>query len=454
MAFITNENATNLNTTQKWSVFISLISVIVTSKTKNHIAKFAAGMDCYIFLQRYWNVYFQGKDRIMKTGLDVLLENVEQLNGKNIGVCCNHTAIDQGGDHILDLLKERNIPIKRIFGPEHGIDATAQDMISVEEAGYQTAIETVSLYEDSEESLHPKPETLADLDILLFDIQDIGSRYYTYQASLGYIMEVTQNTGTEVWVLDRPNPINGDQLAGNIVRKGYESFVSAYPLPNRHAMTMGEMGVYFKNHLKIDSPLKVLEMEGWNRSNWYEDTKLPWIYPSPNMPTVETAVIYVGMCLIEGTNVSEGRGTTKPFHLFGAPWINRSRLIYLLRLAAKDSGLKGCFFRAATFEPRFQKHAGEVCHGAEIIVTNRDQLDPFLLGIVCLEALIKENPEQFQWRTETYEFVDNPIAIDLLFGCSEARGALETHVSSREIQETLQEDLTDFIAVRKSCLLY
>lgn len=391
----------------------------------------------------------------MKTGLDILLENhIKELDGKTVGVCCNHTAIDQKGDHLLDLLKERGVGVKRIFGPEHGIDATAQDMISVEEAGYETAIETVSLYEDTEESLHPKPETLEDLDILLFDIQDIGSRYYTYQASLGYIMEVTQHTGTEVWVLDRPNPINGDQLAGNIVQKGYESFVSAYPLPNRHAMTMGELGLYFKHHLKIDSPYKVLKMEGWDRSVWYEDTKLPWVYPSPNMPCVETAIIYPGMCLIEGTNISEGRGTTKPFHLFGAPWINRSRLIHLLRLAAKDSGLKGCFFRAATFEPRFQKHAGEVCHGAEIIITNRDELDPFLLGIVCLEALIKENPEKFEWRTETYEFVDDPIAIDLLFGCSAARGALETHVNSRDIQESLEADLDDFKKIRKEYLLY
>lgn len=390
----------------------------------------------------------------MKTGLEILLENLDQLQGKVVGVCCNHTAIDGNGDHILDILQEKGIAVRRIFGPEHGIDATAQDMISVEDAGYVMPIETVSLYGDTEESLHPKPETLADLDVLLFDIQDIGSRYYTYQASLGYIMEVVAGTQTEIWVLDRPNPINGTDVMGNMVHPGFESFVSAYPLPTRHGMTMGELAVYFRDILQIQAKIRVWKMEGWQRDWWYEDCQIPWIYPSPNMPMVETAVIYVGMCLIEGTNISEGRGTTRPFHLFGAPWINKHKLLHLLRLAAADAQLEGCVFRAATFEPRFQKHAGEVCHGAEIIVTDRNRLDPLLLGLVILEALRKENPEKFAWRTETYEFVDNPIAIDLLFGCSEVRGALETSVPSRDILHTMQSELGDFLKQRKACLLY
>lgn len=390
----------------------------------------------------------------MKTGLDHLLENLDELKGKRIGVCCNHTAIDQHGNHILDLFSNAGIPVSRIFGPEHGIDATAQDMISVEDAGYEMVIETVSLYGDTEESLHPKPETLADLDILVFDIQDIGSRYYTYQASLGYIMEVAAKTETEIWVLDRPNPINGVDVQGNVVHTGYESFVSAYPIPTRHAMTMGELGLFFKRFCGIDCPLRIWEMTGWERTQFFEDTGLPWIYPSPNMPMVETAIIYPGMCLIEGTNISEGRGTTRPFHLFGAPWINKQQLLAIIRDIAKTNGLEGCIFRAATFEPRFQKHDGLVCHGIEIVVTDRYRLDPLLLGIVCLEALIKENPEQFEWRTETYEFVDNPIAIDLLFGCSEMRERLEAGVSSRSVLEEMQLELTEFLEQRKTCLLY
>lgn len=390
----------------------------------------------------------------MKTGLDRLFENIDVLKGKIVGVCCNHTAIDQHGNHLLDLLTEHGVSIRRIFGPEHGIDATAQDMISVDEAGYEMTIETVSLYGETEESLHPKPDTLADLDVLLFDIQDIGSRYYTYQASLGYIMEVAATTNTEVWVLDRPNPINGVDVQGNIVHQGYESFVSAYPIPTRHAMTMGELGLFFKKFCGLECVLRVLEMDTWNRHHFFDETGLPWIYPSPNMPMVETAVIYPGMCLIEGTNISEGRGTTRPFHLFGAPWINKQNLLSIIRKISHDNGLQGCIFRAATFEPRFQKHGGEVCHGIEIIVTDRTSLDPLLLGIVCLEALYKENPEQFAWRTETYEYVDDPIAIDLLFGCSEIREGLERGVSSADLLAQMNAELEPFMAKRAACLLY
>ena len=187
----------------------------------------------------------------MRTGLEKLFSNIDQLSGQTLGVCCNHTAIDRAGNHIIDLLKQEGVQIKRLFGPEHGIDATAQDMIAVDEAGYVNPIETVSLYGETEASLHPLPETLIDLDTLVFDIQDIGSRYYTYQASLAYIMEVAANTNTRILVLDRPNPINGIDLNGNIVQAGFESFVSAYPIATRHAMTMGELGIFFGNVQKF-----------------------------------------------------------------------------------------------------------------------------------------------------------------------------------------------------------
>lgn len=389
----------------------------------------------------------------MKTGLMKLLQDTSGLSSARLGVCCNHTAIDPAGDHLVDLLSNQGIAIRRVFGPEHGVDSTAQDMIPVDEEE-ATQIETVSLYGETEASLHPDPEKLADLDILLFDIQDIGARYYTYQATLGYIMEVAKDTNTEIWVLDRPNPINGVEVTGNVVRKGYESFVSAYPLATRHGMTMGELGLFFQQELKIDCPLKVIKMDGWNRSGWYEESHHPFVYPSPNMPTVDTAIIYVGMCLIEGTNISEGRGTTKPFHLFGAPWIDRKRLVQLLRKGASDGGLRGVLFREATFEPRFQKHAGLVCHGAEIIITDRNHIEPLLLGLVVLEALLRENPERFEWRTETYEYVDDPIAIDLLFGNSEGRGGLETKIPPRDILQGWKEEIDGFMEKRERCLLY
>jgi len=268
-------------------------------------------------------------------------------------------------------------------------------------------------------------------------------------------MEVAAGTGTRVVVLDRPNPIDGVSLEGNLVQPGFESFVSAYPLPVRHGMTMGEMGVYFRDRLGIKAALDVVRCEGWRRDDWFDATGLPWVYPSPNMPTLETATLYPGMCLIEGTNLSEGRGTTRPFHLVGAPWLDAARFTALCRAGAADAGLQGVAFRAATFEPRFQKFSGQVCHGVEITVTDRYALESLLLGLVVLEAGLRAAPEHFRWRTETYEFVNDPIAIDLLCGSSEARVALESRIPPRELVRGWEAGRKAWDEEhRQACLLY
>jgi uncharacterized protein YbbC (DUF1343 family) len=389
----------------------------------------------------------------MQSGLEVLLSDVSALRGLRVGLCCNHTAITADLTHALPALRAAGVKIVRLFGPEHGLASTAQDMISVEgeDAG---GVAVVSLYGDSAASLRPDPATLADLDVLLFDIQDIGSRYYTYQATLGYMMEVAATTGTRIIVLDRPNPIDGLTIEGNVVQPGFESFVSAYPLATRHGMTMGELGRFFRGHVGIDCELEVIQCIGWRREQYFDATGLPWIYPSPNMPTLDTAIIYPGMCLIEGTNLSEGRGTTRPFHLNGAPWLDPDEMTRLCRLGAQDSRLEGVAFRSASFEPRFQKHAGEICHGIEILITDRHALDATLLGWVVIEAAIRANPDRFAWRTETYEFVDNPIAIDLLCGSAEARVALESRVSPGELVAAWREQREGFAALREEYLLY
>lgn len=389
----------------------------------------------------------------MRTGLERLFDKVDDLRGKRVGVACNHTAVDHDLDHLLDRLRAADIPVKRVFAPEHGVHATAQDMISVDGEDTSEAA-VVSLYGKTVDTLRPRPELLADLDVVLFDIQDIGSRYYTYQATLGYMMEVAAGTGTKMVVLDRPNPIDGVSLEGNVVEPGFESFVSAYPLAVRHGMTMGELARYFHGVLGIRCPLEVIDCEGWDRRTWADQTDLPWVFPSPNMPTLETATIYPGMCLIEGTNLSEGRGTTRPFHLVGAPWLDAAEFMRLCRLGAVDAGLEGVAFRAATFEPRFQKFAGQVCHGVEVFVTDRYRLDALLLGLVVLEAALRAAPAHFRWRTETYEFVDDPIAIDLLLGSREGRVALESRVSLRELTGGWAAGRTEWEKARKSCLVY
>ncbi|MFT4977489.1 MAG: hypothetical protein ACI8S6_003394 [Myxococcota bacterium] len=387
-------------------------------------------------------------------GLEALLEAPEPYRGRRVGLCCNHTAVTPALVPALDALEAAGISVRRLFGPEHGLEATAQDMISVDADTEIARAPVVSLYGDSVASLRPKREHLEDLDVLLFDIQDIGSRYYTYQATLGYIMEVAAETGTEVVVCDRPNPIGGVAIEGNVVEPGFESFVSAYPLANRHGMTMGELGHFFRRHVGIDCQYTVLPCRGWKRDQWHDETGQPWIYPSPNMPTLETAAIYPGMCLIEGTNLSEGRGTTRPFHLVGAPWLDSRDFARLCRLGAQDAGLEGVGFRPATFEPRFQKHAARPCHGVELIVTDRYALDALLLGLVVIEAALRAAPDDFRWRTETYEFIDNPIAIDLLCGSAETRVSLESRVRPRELIEGWSAIRADFEAQRLECLLY
>jgi uncharacterized protein YbbC (DUF1343 family) len=388
----------------------------------------------------------------MRSGLEVLFDDVGWLRNRRVGVACNHTAVDANLDHLLDRLAAAGVRVRRVFAPEHGLHATAQDMVSVEGEDAGTAV--VSLYGTTAASLRPDPALLADLDVVLFDIQDIGARYYTYQATLGYLMEAAAVTGTEVVVLDRPNPIDGVTLEGNVVEPGYESFVSAYPLAVRHGLTMGELGTWFREVLGIRCPYRVIRAEGWDPDDYFDDTGLPWVYPSPNMPTLETAILYPGMCLIEGTNLSEGRGCTRPFHLVGAPWLDATRFTTLCRQGALDNALGGAAFRAATFEPRFQKFAGQVCHGIEVTVTDRHALEPFLLGLVVLEAALRAAPEHFRWRTETYEFVDDPIAIDLLCGSAEARVALESRVRPRDLVTSWAPVIETFRESREGGLLY
>jgi len=392
----------------------------------------------------------------MRTGLDVFLDDPSRFRGARVGLCCNHTAVTAQLQPALPALQAAGLDVRRVFGPEHGVESTAQDMIGVDDQEGVTTpeVDVVSLYGETEESLHPTAEQMGDLDVLLFDIQDIGSRYYTYQATLGYMMEVAEVTGTRIVVLDRPNPIDGLSVEGNVVAAGFESFVSAYPLATRHGMTMGELGTFFSKVLGLGASFEVVGCTGWKRHQTYEETGLDWVYPSPNMPTVECAAIYPGMCLIEGTNLSEGRGTTRPFHLVGAPWMDRDRFVRYARIGAEESGLRGVGFRPATFLPQFQKHAGEVCHGLEIVVRERGAVHALMLGMVVLQAALRAAPDQFAWRTETYEFVDEPIAIDLLFGSAEGRTGLEARMSPRELLEAWEGARGDWDDQRESCLLY
>ncbi|MGE4601394.1 MAG: DUF1343 domain-containing protein [Planctomycetota bacterium] len=390
-------------------------------------------------------------DRKVSCGIDRFRDDrIATLRGCRVGLCCNPTAVDYRLRHLSCLLADASIEVVRLFAPEHGIDASVQDM----EAVVSCRSEVVSLYGSDETSVRPDRSQLEDLDVLIFDIQDIGTRYYTYAATLRYILEVAAVTGTRVMVLDRPCPIGGVAVEGGTVQPGFESFVGALPVSIRHGMTMGEIARFLLEVVGIDVDLEVIGCRGWQRQMLHAETGIPWVAPSPNMPTAETALIYPGMCLLEGTNLSEGRGTTRPFHQIGAPWLDGNTLAIAANRATSEVGLDGVLFRPVHFTPTFHKFEGQLCGGIEVHVTQPHALDALLLGVMLLQQLKTIGGEHFDWRTEPYEFVREPIAIDLLWGGSDLREGLAAGATARDIIEARNPERDHFLALRSDILLY
>ncbi len=390
----------------------------------------------------------------IQTGLDVLLADPERyLSGKRVALAVNHTSV--AGDHrhsIVHFHQQKDFKLQKLFAPEHGLYGVDQDMVGVD-AGVEplTGTSIHSLYGEDAASLVPEARLFEDIDTLVFDIQDIGSRYYTFIYTLANCMKTCQQAGVPVVVCDRPNPINDIQVEGNLVKEPWLSFVGQYPLPNRHGMTVGELARLFNEHFGIGCDLTVVPMTGWNRALWYDQTGLVWVPPSPNMPTLATATVYPGMCLIEGTQLSEGRGTTLPFEQCGAPGIDAHRLAKAL--AAEN--LPGIVFRPQFFKPQFQKWAGETCQGVQLHLTDRSSFKPLITGIAVLRVIAQQFPDAFQWRTEPYEFVSDRPAIDLLYGHPELRETLMTDTTSlTDIEATWQSDLNDFKKLRQNFLMY
>jgi uncharacterized protein YbbC (DUF1343 family) len=390
---------------------------------------------------------------LVQTGLDVLArDEFAPVRGHRVGLVANAATVDASLRHAADLLATApQVRLGALFGPEHGFGGEAQDLIGVADALHpRYRCPVFSLYGDSVESLRPRPETLRGLDLLVIDLPDIGSRYYTFQATMLFCLEAAGASDLPVIVLDRPNPLNGVTVEGPTIQPGYESFVGVHPIPTRHGLTLGELARLYVTERQIPVAMHVITCEEWRREHHFDETFLPWVFPSPNMPTVETAIVYPGQCLIEGTNLSEGRGTTRPFELCGAPWVNPDRLAD--RLAAAD--LPGVRFRPVTFRPTFQKFAGLRCGGVQLHVTDRAAFRPVRTTLALLAALRAEGPAQFRWRTEPYEFVEDLPAIDLLFGSGRERLALQAGLSADEIARPWAEEEAAFKARRGPFLLY
>ena len=339
-----------------------------------------------------------------------------------------------------------------LFGPEHGVRGDAQYMAAVgDERDDKTGLPVHSLYGKSIESLSPTSRQLADLDALVFDIQDVGARYYTYQATMMLCMEAAARRRLRFVVLDRPNPIGGDVIEGPRLVPGFESFCGMHDLAPRHGMTIGELAVMFRAERGLDDlELTVVECSGWKRGTYHRETSIPWVFPSPNMPTPETALVYPGMCLLEGTNLSEGRGTTRPFELFGAPWLDADTVVDAL----EAEGLPGVRFRPVSFVPTFDKHRGARCHGAEIFVTDREAFRPFRTGIACVIAARELAPARFEWRADAYEFVAGIPAFDLLCGSSRERVGIESGKTVAELSRAWAPEERAFDRRRRRFLRY
>jgi len=383
-------------------------------------------------------------DGPVKPGLDNIAEHKELFSTKRIGIITNHTAYSSGGQYIVDVFHGiDSARITALFSPEHGIDGTQEAGEAVEgQTDTRYNLPVYTLYGTTNK---PTTEMLKNIDVLVFDIQDIGARFYTYISTLSLAMEAAAECGRRFVVLDRPNPINGLRVEGNILEPEFTSFVGMHPVPVRHGMTVGELAAMFnqqgwlKNAVRAD--LVVVRMKGWRRRLWYDQTGLTFIKPSPNIPDLQTAAVYPGLCLLEGTSVSEGRGTEMPFRQFGAPWIDSKNLaVRLNRL-----NLSGLRFEPTDFTPTNSKYQGQQCHGAKVIITSRELLEPYYSGIMIINELFRMYPETLQWKTQHF---------DHLCGTSSVRQAITARSSLEKLRNRWEPELKSFLEVRKKYLMY
>jgi uncharacterized protein YbbC (DUF1343 family) len=387
----------------------------------------------------------------MKLGVEVLLESrVSLLDGARVGLIVHPASIDSQFEHTADLFHGHDrIDLTALFGPQHGIRGQTQDNM-IEWQSFRdrrTGLPAHSLYGATRK---PTPEMLSDVDVLVFDVQDVGTRVYTFIYTMALAMEAACELGKRFVVLDRPNPINGVQLEGNIHEREFRSFVGMFPIPMRHGMTIGELALMFNREFGIGCELEVVPMEGWKRSMWFEETGLPWILPSPNIPTIDAAVVYPGSVFLEGTSVSEGRGTTRPFEIIGAPFIDP----YELTLELRGDALPGVIFRSMHFQPTFNKFAGELCGGIQIHVIDREQFRPVITGISIISAIRRLYPANFSWKEPPYEYVFDKLPFDVIAGSSQTRRQIETGKRGVEIDETWQQGLARFAELRNEYLIY
>jgi uncharacterized protein YbbC (DUF1343 family) len=380
----------------------------------------------------------------------LLKEKQGLLSGARVGLVCNQASVDHNLQHAADIFRQESaFRLTTLFGPQHGIRGDLQDnMIETPHVtDKETGLPVYSLYSETRE---PTERMLEDLDVIVFDLQDVGCRIYTFIYTLANCMKAAKKFGKKVIVCDRPNPIGGEFVAGNVLEPTYASFVGQYPMPTRHGMTVGEIALLFNDHFGIGCDLEVVSMKGWKRELWMDETDAPWVLPSPNMPTVETATVFPGTVHLEGTLMSEGRGTTRPFELIGTPYIEAAE--YARKL--QSIGFAGVHFRPCHFQPTFQKHAKVTCGGVQIHVTNRREFEPVLVGIATVKVCFDMYREYFGWKEPPYEYVYDKNPFDVIAGTVKLRHSFEAGEELEKIESSWQTELSKFMDIRARYLLY
>ncbi len=377
----------------------------------------------------------------VNTGLDRLAAGAfTRLKGRRVGLLVHPASVDQRMRPAVELIRESGaVDLKTLFGPQHGILGQTQDNM-IEWEGFtdgSTGLPVHSLY-----GQHRKPTgaMLDDLDVLVIDLQDVGARYYTFIWTMLLCMEACAENEVQVMVLDRPNPIGGKLTEGTVLDPEFCSFVGLAPIPMRHGMTAGELARFFVRWLELDLDLEVVWMEGWKRDMDFAATGLPWVLPSPNMPTLDTALVYPGGCLLEGTTLSEGRGTTRPFEIFGAPYVDPETLAGVLT----DWSLPGCRFRPLHFEPTFHKYVGEVCGGVQVHVTDSKTFEAVTTYTAAIAAIRNQWPDGFAWKQPPYEYETEKLPIDILAGGEGWRTGVESGLSPWRMKSDWMEQLKAF----------
>jgi len=386
----------------------------------------------------------------VRTGLDRIADGdsdaLRLVAGRNVGLLAHAASVDRKLRSASWVLHQAGVRVSALFGPEHGFAGAAQDMVGVGSRD-DADVPVYSLYGGQAEDLSPNPDWLRGLDALVIDLQDVGSRYYTYVWTAALTMKVAANLGIEVVLLDRPNPLGGVRVEGAAQREGYLSFVGLYPVSVRHGLTVAELLLWVCEREQIDrSVLRIVPMDGWTRSMEWKDTGLPWVTPSPNMPTFDTALVYPGGCVVEGTTLSEGRGTTRPFELWGAPGLDVGPIL--------DLDLHGATLRPVEFTPTFQKHAGRTCAGVQVHVTDPWVFRPYEAYLRMLAAALPQLAAESRWRTEVYEFVSDRPAVDLLTGGPEFRIAVDRGASLDEVLAEEARGAAKFDDERRVAWLY